>query len=297
VRFILRWRMVLITGPFAAGLVGIRISTGPQGEIEQSVLNVFISSTIFVLTIMLQGIIRDFNESERMPSEFASFLNSVATQVMIGATCKKFDPQPALEHVERMMLTILDFIDGRGIKYGEACEELRRAEVAVSAELDSHGAPHVPNMNTRCTEIGRLIGRLHVIRNTSFLLPGYALMDAVSAATLVLLQITIYTNINTAIASVAIYSFLFIYLNLLIRDLDDPFDYPPGFNRACYERGTDPHPPTRYLLQFGSSINFSPLTMEFGGKLKELLGKADHDSNASAIGLVTKEPRAPTKIS
>ena len=57
----------------------------------------------------------------------------------------------------------------------------------------------------------------------------------------------------------SVFSFLFIYLGLLVRDLDDPFGYPPGFLERCLDEVRGLPLSVTSTMTDASSIDFSSM--------------------------------------
>ena len=65
----------------------------------------------------------------------------------------------------------------------------------------------------------------------------------------------------------SVFSFLFIYLGLLVRDLDDPFGYPPGFLERCLDEVRWLPLSVTSTMTDASSIDFSILVVSFNSML------------------------------
>ena len=127
-------------------VVGIRAAvwTAPDSTfrllptLDPTVLSSFIAAAIFVIALLLNGVMADFKESERAPGEIESSLTSLHAQTRHGSRFKKFDPQPALRALHRILLALARFLDG-SIAYSAALEEFSQGEDALLFELDSRG--------------------------------------------------------------------------------------------------------------------------------------------------------------
>jgi hypothetical protein len=69
---------------------------------------------------------------------------------------------------------------------------------------------------------------MDVIRGTSFVSAGYAIAAAASWVVVVALILTDVEPIGEAVFFTCVLAFLFAYLNRLIVDLDNPFEYAQG---------------------------------------------------------------------
>lgn len=125
------------------------------------------------------------------------------------------------------------------------------------------------------------------ISRTSIILSAYTLLDVLTAimiATLVSVQYkTQLESVSGAIdfeyAPVSgywvtgIFSTVVIYIGILARSLDDPFDCSPGFHFETYVNGGPVLPPILGEFMCVNSIDFEPLFADFGSELRELLYK------------------------
>jgi len=69
--------------------------------------------------------------------------------------------------------------------------------------------------------------RLDVIRHTTFIQTGYALLEVFVCVALGLLVFAHFKTTTAEYVVIASISLVYIYMIRLIRDLDNPFDYNP----------------------------------------------------------------------
>jgi len=268
---IVRWNVGLRITPVVVGLVLLRwslFSNSIVGWFDQSLVSTFCSSATFVLSIMLSGVIRDYNEAERMPSEIGAAFAALRTSTLVQARLKGFDPSPGIKIIENMFLAVLDYIDQTS-SFEDTTQRVAQAEIDLCCLIDSNKGVFTHIVPAQVVFLHQRLARINVIRNTTFIPPGYTLMDLITFASLFMLQTCKFAaGPHMALLNVGIYSTFFLYLNLLLRDLDNPFDYPPGFNRQCYESGRLPDdPPLKEVFRHGSSIPFGLLSVSYGRDL------------------------------
>jgi hypothetical protein len=97
--------------------------------------------------------------------------------------------------------------------------------------LDKAG---VAQATQRClndlTTLRRFVTRIGVISRTGFLASGYALLDVLVSAVLILITVAAYKTEFGVLGRYLVIAFItlmYSYLWRLIRDLDDPFEYAP----------------------------------------------------------------------
>jgi hypothetical protein len=71
----------------------------------------------------------------------------------------------------------------------------------------------------------RMISRVDVLTRTSFIPVGYALLDLLVGATLILLLVTNYKTLAAEYLLITLFSLVYIYMTRLIYDVDAPFAY------------------------------------------------------------------------
>jgi predicted membrane chloride channel (bestrophin family) len=76
-----------------------------------------------------------------------------------------------------------------------------------------------------CSSDLRTLIRIHTIRETSFVTSGYVISEAMTLLLTVGLILSKIDPFYESLFFVGLITFLFSYLGLLIRDLDNPFGY------------------------------------------------------------------------
>jgi hypothetical protein len=88
------------------------------------------------------------------------------------------------------------------------------------------------NYTIRCLgeehNLRKLVTRADVISRTTFIPVGYALLDLLVGATLLLLLAANYATPMAEYFLIILFSLIYIYMIRLIYDLDNPFAYKPG---------------------------------------------------------------------
>lgn len=132
-------------------------------------------------------------------------------------------------------------------------------------ELDSRGAAGATN--THLFNLRAKMSRINIIRETSFLPVAYMLADGLVSLVLALLITTKNLSPETGYVNAAVFSCLFLYLSLLIRDIDDPFGYSKKHNEGMLEAEAPLQPSLLSAFFNASSIDFSIVFATFGARL------------------------------
>lgn len=243
----------------------------------------FLGASIFVIAICLSGVMGDFKECEKIPAELETCFQFLLThlQYAVADSESKATPYRPMDNpahnatsILHMMLTLIaQFLDKaevladgkkREMDYDTAINIFRRLDARFQAELMRYEArylfpPVVVNMST----IRAKLSRIHVLRETSFILAGYSLFDVIVAFAFLMLVTTQYKGYSGIIVC-GFFTFLFLYMSNLIRALDDPFNYKKGAIQGLLRTGEP-------ILQDWCEVDFSVLFSNFASQLQPFL--------------------------
>ncbi len=194
-----------------------------------------VAGNIFLIGFLLSGTLTDYKESERIPSELAARAETIADECEIlhrdtGAAAAR----ECLEQVR---------------SFAQALNSWLRGPSTVEAPLEAiEGFNHhflafqpltQPNFIVRLKQeqalLRLLVFRVHTIKETSFVGAGYVIAWIASLLLVIALVLADFASIGAELFLVCAITFLVAYLVLLIRDLDDPFDYDEGGKRGSAE--------------------------------------------------------------
>ena len=226
--FARRWSLMLKTLPFVLGVVILKFSAHLLGYEFLSLNTLFgaiISANIFLIGFLISGVLVDYKESEKIPGDIASSLETMADEGYIIFKNKKSE-------VARDYLRKLSSLNGqviqwfyKKVKTGDLKQELFAFNDIF---LDFEGlaqANFIARLKQEQNNIRRLVTRAHTIRETSFLGTGYAIAEII---TFLLVAGLIFIKIDPfyeSIFFVFFVSFVLIYMIYFIKDLDNPFNY------------------------------------------------------------------------
>ena len=290
-----------------AVMIGLRFAVwygaGVGGWVDSSVFTTFIVLAVFVSAILLQGVVQDFKESEKMPSELQGAFWSLSAEVekLIlsrpkDATNKNGEVDSWIV-VKKLLACVIAVLDSKekskmidydnrigGLDsmkdFEQVSSALRESEVTLFCFFKDLGAK--PKKLSKPLEIIRkIIGRMQVIQDTSYIPACYSLMDIMVLAVFVLMTITDWpmeTSFETAIAYTTIITFLFSFLWLMVRSLEDPFEYPHFYNTRCFNDSRTHEMSLSEEFHAAGSIDMTGLTVAFGKRLtKEECGARPRD--------------------
>ena len=263
---------------------------------DPSSFQTFIVLAVFVSAVLLQGVVQDYKESEKLSSDLECAFRELFVLIEVAlferSSVQKskqdaFDSSGLYADVETILLSVLLVIEQRHLVFRNILKAVTEAEVNIYQIFQK-------DLNAKCKKLGKpfdnirkAIGRLYVIQNTNYIAACYSLMDAMVLIVLTLMATTNWPRqsaAGTAMAFTIIITFLFSYLWLFIRWLEDPFEYPHCYNLKCYAASKRVQMSMWEEILYGGSIDMSNLFVDFGQKLRNLI---DRDTEAAAAGQST----------
>jgi len=223
-----KWKMALRVLPLIAVVVLVKLIVHSQGLEFLALSPLFtalVSANIFLIGFLISGVLVDFKESEKIPNEIASSLETISDECyIIHKTKQATEAKECLKPINQLSDKIIMWF----------CKKERTTNLLDRISgLNDHFASFEPltqaNFIARLKQeqsmIRKLIQRAHTIRETSFNAAGYTIAEFITfvlTAGLVFAKIEPYYE---SVFFVAFVPFIMIYMIFLIRHLDDPFDY------------------------------------------------------------------------
>ena len=187
-----------------------------------------VASTVFLLGFLLHGVLTDFKESERIPGELATSLESLYLEIRaIPAYSPDAMVGAALAAVAGLARDLVLWL-----KESESTEQLLMKYRVVHTEVVGAAAQFKGDASTLR---GRLmqdiavvlqkINRVQTIRETKFVPLVYWMADIASTLLFAGLVMMKSPNLVESVFFLSVISFLLILLLRLIDDIDNPFGY------------------------------------------------------------------------
>lgn len=191
-----------------------------------------IGAATFVIAFILGGTLKDYRIGEIMVAQIATSITTIQdTGLMVAAGHPEYNVIPLSQGLAQVMQTILEWLTQN--KSLEPIEQAITDLNPLFAQMESFtSGPIISRVQAEQSKIRFAIVRMQVIRETDFLAPTYVLLELfLAGATTALLLVQDEQLGKTLVVS----SFLvasFLYLLVLIRDLDNPFQYD---GKSCIE--------------------------------------------------------------
>ena len=223
-----RWGLVFKTLPFVLAIIAVKFLSHNLGYEFLSLNTLFgaiISANIFLIGFLISGVLVDYKESEKIPSEIAASLENLADEGYI--IYKNKQSQVAKDYLQKLA-------DFNQLMIGWFNKKTKTAKLKTKlfefndfflAFESLTQANFIARLKQEQNNLRRLINRVHTIRETSFLGTGYAIAEII---TFILVVGFIFIKIDPfyeSIFFVSFVSFILIYMIYFIRNLDNPFSY------------------------------------------------------------------------
>ncbi|PZX18193.1 hypothetical protein LX69_01233 [Breznakibacter xylanolyticus] len=185
-----------------------------------------VAGTIFLIGFLLSGVMADYKESEKLPSELAA---SLRTMYDDAYTLSQARPSAATAHLMSLQQQLLSHLMAWFYRNEKTVNMLamlsQMNDVFVALERDGVQPAYVIRLKNEQHNFRKMLLRIDTIRDTNFIQSAYAILEAMG---LIIAVGLIIINIKPFYASMfftLVVTFLISYMFFLIRDLDNPFDY------------------------------------------------------------------------
>jgi hypothetical protein len=224
-----KWSIAFRIAPILIIIITLKLLSHQLGY-EIIALNALFTSivagTIFLLGFLISGVLSDYKESEKIPSELSSVLESlydVTYKIHKGKESKaaKFFINYQKDFVNSLnewfykrerTKNIIDKLSGMN-------------DFMIALEKEGVQANFIIKMENEQNTLRKIILRIHTIRDTNFIASAYAIVETLGIAIAIgMIFIKIEPFYESLIVTVLI-TFLISYMIYLIKDLDNPFDY------------------------------------------------------------------------
>ncbi len=184
-----------------------------------------VTANIFLLGFLIAGVLADYKESEKLPGDLATSIETIIDECLIIYKNKKAEPaKDCLEHTLNLTNSIDDWFYKK--------ERTRALMDKISLFNDFFlafesltQANFIARLKQEQSAIRRMLIRIHTIRETSFVSSGYAIAEAITIFLIIGLIFVKIDPFYEALFFVSAIVFLQTYMIALIKDLDNPFEY------------------------------------------------------------------------
>jgi len=208
---------------------------GPSaGFIQIGDIASVLSGGIFLIGFMLNGVIADYKEAEKLPGELAVALAGLEDALTWGVPLKRKDQEAfsaAAVRTEtlRLVNVIFSWLSSSTKRRNDDVVHaaLSRFWMLYATPMSEVGPPVAMHLTQQVTRVRLAITRISIISSSQYLPVGYAVVEGFTFLALSLVICGRYTNQASGYAVIIGTSILYGAMLHLLRDIDDPFEYAP----------------------------------------------------------------------
>ncbi|MEI6304518.1 MAG: hypothetical protein WCP09_00660 [Candidatus Taylorbacteria bacterium] len=238
-----RWKLAIKTIPFILVIIFLKFIShylGYEFLTLNSLFTAIISANVFLIGFLISGVLVDYKESEKLPGDLASSLETMADEALIIHKNKKsIEAKNLLMKLSTFNKTLIDWFYKKE-KTDVLMVKLRSFNDDFLLLENQTQANFIVRLKQEQNSVRKMITRIHTIRETSFLGTGYAIAEII---TFVLVTGLVFIKMDPfyeSIFFVSFVSFILIYMIYFIKDLDNPFGYYEGENNLVEEVSLKP---------------------------------------------------------
>jgi hypothetical protein len=185
-----------------------------------------VAGTIFLIGFLISGVLSDYKESEKLPSEISASLKTLMDDTYtISKTKSSETAHHFIEYQKAFINSLMDWFYGK--------EETSSILKKISSmndffvEFDKEGvqAGYIIRLKNEQNSLRKIVLRIATIRDTDFVGSAYTIVQTMGFIIAVGLIIIKIEPFYASLFFTIIVTFLIAYMFFLIKDLDNPFDY------------------------------------------------------------------------
>ena len=230
-----KWRLMVTTLPYVIAVVVAKVMLdrvfGIQGWLQFNEVSPVLTAGAFLIGFMLAGTMSDYKESEKLPSDLATTLETLEDVVTVVANRKNLDGGVMRARLYEITSAIAGWL-GQQQPISSVYASMA-AFGRVVEEVDAVGAGSLAvRLTAEMHNLRKAVTRIEVISKTGFLPSGYALLDVMVLVIMALLLCVQYQSEVAQNLLITFIALIYIYMIRLIRDIDDPFQYQQDLKRT-----------------------------------------------------------------
>ncbi len=185
-----------------------------------------VAGTIFLIGFLISGVLSDYKESEKIPSELSASMKTLFDDTYTIYKGKNSDTaHQFIEFQKSFINSLMDWF----YKKERTQSILKKISMMNDffIELDKEGvqANYIIKMKNEQNSLRKMILRIDTIRDTEFVGSAYAIVEAMGFLIAIGLIIIKIEPFYASLFFTLLVTFLISYMFFLIKDLDNPFDY------------------------------------------------------------------------
>jgi len=194
-----------------------------------------VAGTIFLIGFLISGVLTDYKESEKIPSELTASLRTLFDDTFTIYKGKNSETARLFLDFQRTFIKSTKDWFYKKERTNSILQKISMMnEYFVEFDKEGIQAAFIIKMKNEQNSIRKIILRIDTIRDTEFVGSAYAIVEAMGFLTAFGLLIIKIEPFYASLFLTLLITFLISYMFLLIKDLDNPFDYS-----SKGERGTE----------------------------------------------------------
>jgi len=228
-QIIQKWTIAIKILPLVLAVALLKLLSHKLGfEIMElnALFTSLVAGTIFLIGFLISGVLSDYKESEKLPSELAASMRTLFDDTF--TIYKGKNSEKAGEFIEFQKSFIKSLLDWfyKKERTKSMLEKISLMnEYFIEFEKEGIQANYIIKMKNEQNSLRKMIMRIDTIRATDFVGSAYAIVEAMGGLTVIGLLIIKIEPFYASLFLTLIITFLISYMFMLIKDLDDPFDY------------------------------------------------------------------------
>lgn len=228
-KLIQKWSVALKILPLLILVIALKFGTHKFG-FEIMELNALFSSlvagTIFLIGFLISGVLTDYKESEKLPSELAALLRNLYDDTLTISKGKNSTAAKEFVDFQKDLVVPLKDWLYKKVKIKVLQDKLSSMnDYFIALEKEGIQANYIIKMKNEQNNIRRIIMRIDTIRDTEFVGSAYTIVEVMGFLTVFGLLIIKIEPFYASLFLTLLFTFLISYMFFLIKDLDNPFDY------------------------------------------------------------------------
>jgi hypothetical protein len=185
-----------------------------------------VAGTIFLIGFLISGVLSDYKESEKLPTEMAASLKSLLDDTY--TVLKTKNSNTARQFLE-FQKSFADSLTDWFYKKERTSSMLKKISMMndffIGFDKEGVQANYIIKMKNEQNSLRKMMMRIDTIRDTEFVGSAYAIVEAMGFLVAFGLIVIKIEPFYASLFLTSLVTFLIFYMFLLIKDLDNPFDY------------------------------------------------------------------------
>ncbi len=185
-----------------------------------------VAGTIFLIGFLISGVLSDYKESEKIPSELSATLKTIFDDTIAIYEMKKSETAKEFLEYQKSFIHNIFLWFFKKEKTKSMLQKLS-AMTQYFVAFDNEGLQvnYIIKLKNEQHNLRKIILRIDTIRGTQFTKSAYAIVETMGFFIAVGLIIMKIEPFYASLFFTILVTFLIFYMFLLIKDLDNPFDY------------------------------------------------------------------------